>query len=148
MQRLGGRIHLASRKGQGLSASVEVPVESGFATVLWVEASGQRYAFLASDVANVKRAPDAGAPHLTTCIGDGTAAAGPIVIELSGPHGALVSVDAALSLEELLVRPLTAMVAAMGPFAGAIVRGDGSVRLALDAQALGPRVRALAATTS
>jgi chemotaxis protein histidine kinase CheA len=53
-------------------------------------------------------------------------------------------VDATLAIEELLVRPLTPLVASMGPFAGAIVRGDGTVRLALDAHALAPRARALA----
>ena len=55
VQRLGGRVHLSSRKGEGLSAAVEVPVESGFAKVLWVEAGGETYALLAADVASVKR---------------------------------------------------------------------------------------------
>jgi chemotaxis protein histidine kinase CheA len=44
----------------------------------------------------------------------------------------------------VLVRPLTPLVAGMGPFAGAVLRGDGSLRLALDVHALAPRVRALA----
>jgi len=148
VQRLGGRVHLSSRKGAGLSAAVEVPVESGFATVLWVEAAGETYALLAADVAAVRRvAAGKGAPHLTTCIGEGAAAPGPISLELALQDGepTSVTVDAALALEELLVRPLTPLVAAMGPFAGAIVRGDGTVRIALDAHALAPRARALAA---
>jgi len=150
VQKLGGRVHLSSRKGEGFSAAVEVPVESGFATVLWVEAGGETYALLAADIANVKRVPSGkGAPHLTTCIGDGPRAPGPLCLELAvhGEELAEVTVDAALTLEELLVRPLTPLVAAMGPFAGAIVRGDGTVRLALDAHALAPRARALAAAT-
>ncbi len=151
VQKLGGRVHLSSRPGEGLSASVEVPVESGFATVLWVEASGERYALLATDVALVKRvAPGKGAPHLTTCIGDGATEPGPISLALAAPGSERteITVDAALSLEELLVRPLTPLVAAMGPFAGAIVRGDGTVRLALDAHALAPRARALAVVSA
>ncbi len=150
VQKLGGRVHLSSRKGEGFSAAVEVPVESGFATVLWVEAGGERYALLATDIANVKRVTKGTrAPHLTTCIGDGPNAPGPIGLELAvhGEEPAEITVDAALRLEELLVRPLTPLVAAMGPFAGAIVRGDGTVRLALDAHALAPRARALAAAT-
>jgi two-component system chemotaxis sensor kinase CheA len=150
VQKLGGRVHLSSRQGEGLSASVEVPVESGFATVLWVEAAGETYAMLATDIANVKRVVGArGAPHLTTCIGDGASDPGPFSLELAveGDEPTEVTVDAALKLEELLVRPLTPLVSAMGPFAGAIVRGDGTVRLALDVHALAPRARALAAAT-
>jgi chemotaxis protein histidine kinase CheA len=123
--------------------------------VLWVEAGGEKYAVIASDVVVVKRVPEStGAPHLTTCIGDGTRTPGPIALELavagSGTEAARVevTVDAALALEELLVRPLTPLVASMGPFAGAIVRGDGTVRLALDVDALAPRVRALAGSAS
>ena len=145
VQKLGGRIHLSSRKGEGLVASVEVPVESGFATVLWVEASHERYALLAADVVAVHRPENNRAPHLTACIGDGAAIAGPFAIELASHQGnAHVSVDAVLNLEELVVRPLPPLVAGMGPFAGALVRGDGTVRLALDAEALAPRARALA----
>ena len=145
IQKLGGRVHLSSRKGEGLSAAIEVPVESGFAKVLWVEAHGETYAFLAADVSGVKRA-DAPAPHLAACIGDPSSPPGPLCLELGvqdGDEPARVTVDAALAIEELLVRPLTPLVAAMGPFSGAIVRGDGTVRIALDAHALAPRARAL-----
>jgi two-component system chemotaxis sensor kinase CheA len=151
VQKLGGRVHLSSRRGEGMRASVEVPVESGFAKVLWVEAGGDTYALLAADVASVKR-DGAAAPHLTACLGDRgdpNGAPGSVRLELAveddpSRRTAAVSVDAALAIEELLVRPLTPLVAAMGPFAGAIVRGDGTVRLALDAHALAPRARALA----
>lgn len=148
IQKLGGRVRLSNRKGEGLSASVEVPVDSGFAKFLWVEAAGESYAILATDVAAVSR--DVSAPHLVDCIGIETgatkSAAGPVCLELAAPDDerSSVTVDAALTIEELLVRPLTPLVAAMGPFAGAIVRGDGTVRLALDAHALAPRARALA----
>jgi len=178
IQKLGGRVHLSSRPGEGLRASIEVPVESGFAKVLWVEAAGETYALLAADVSAVKREA-ANAPHLAACIGstepqaqtsapsapdaaalaiDGLrSASSPVArpaarasacLELAvedegAREGVAVSVDAALAIEELLVRPLTPLVAAMGPFAGAIVRGDGTVRLALDAHALATRARAL-----
>ncbi len=147
VQKLGGRVHLSSRKGEGLSAAVEVPVESGFAKVLWVEAGGETYALLAADVASVKRTESDAAPHLAACIGTGASAPGAMCLELAVSDDdarAQISVDATLAIEELLVRPLTPLVAAMGPFAGAIVRGDGTVRLALDAHALAPRARALA----
>jgi chemotaxis protein histidine kinase CheA len=46
-------------------------------------------------------------------------------------------------MEDVLVRPLSPRLAALGPFAGVIVRGDGSVRFAIDPFALAPRARAL-----
>ena len=57
-----------------------------------------------------------------------------------------VGVDAVGRTEELLVRPLGPLVAGLGPFGGAIVRGDGSLRLAIDPWAVAPRVRAFSAT--
>ena len=46
-------------------------------------------------------------------------------------------------MEDVLVRPLSPRLAALGPYAGVIVRGDGSVRFAIDPFALAPRARAL-----
>lgn len=146
VQRLGGRMHLGSRTGEGMTVVVEVPVESGFSTVLWVEAGGDTYALLASDVAAVRRNDGAiPAPHLTACIeGDAAGLPAPLCLELAVEgERTEIGVEAVGALEELLVRPLTPLVAGMGPFAGAIVRGDGTVRLALDAHALVPRARAL-----
>jgi len=57
---------------------------------------------------------------------------------------ASIGVDAVGRTEELLVRPLGPLVSGLGPFAGAIVRGDGSLRLAIDAWAVALRARALA----
>jgi two-component system chemotaxis sensor kinase CheA len=59
-----------------------------------------------------------------------------------------VGVDAVGQTEELLVRPLGPLVAGLGPFAGAIVRGDGSLRFAIDPWAVAPRARALSAAAS
>jgi len=146
VQRLGGRMHLVNRAGEGITVVVEVPVESGFSTVLWVDAGGDTYAMLASDIAAVRRNDGpVPAPHLTACIeGDAPELGAPVCLELAVEgERAAVAVEAVGALEELLVRPLTPLVAAMGPFAGAIVRGDGTVRLALDAHALAPRARAL-----
>ena len=54
-----------------------------------------------------------------------------------------VGVDHVGASEDLLVRPLSPLVASLGPFVGAVVRGDGSLHLALDVESLAPRVRAL-----
>lgn len=151
VQRLSGGIRLSSRRGQGFSARVEVPVETGLTRVVWVEAAGEEYALVAGQVALVRAVHgDAAerAPHLAACLGLDTSRepllALDLVVEDSESAAPVrVGVDAIGVTEEQLIRPLTPLVAAMGPFAGAIVRGDGSLRIALDGFALAPRARAL-----
>jgi chemotaxis protein histidine kinase CheA len=58
-----------------------------------------------------------------------------------------VGVDAIGRTEELLLRPVGPLVASLGPFAGALVRADGSLALALDPYAIAPRARAIGRMT-
>jgi two-component system, chemotaxis family, sensor kinase CheA len=150
VQRLSGGIRLSSRLGEGFTASVEVPVDTGMSRIVWVEAAGEEYALVAGQVARVR--PNQGelvetTPHLAACLGREGAATAMLALDLvtgdtdSAP--ARIGIDRVGAAEDQLIRPLTPLVAAMGPFAGAIVRGDGSVRLALDGYALAPRARAL-----
>jgi len=159
VQRMGGAIRLGSRAGEGFRATVDVPIESGLVTVLWVVAGGQEYALPALNVRRVRRVATASAdgpastrvPHLLACldVGGNEEAAYVLDLELEGEEGAhaavTLGVDAVGRTEELLVRPLSSLVAGLGPFGGAIVRGDGSLRLAIDAWAIAPRVRAFSA---
>jgi chemotaxis protein histidine kinase CheA len=159
VQRMGGAIRLSSRAGQGFSARVDVPIESGLVTVLWVSAGASEYALPALNVRRVRRVATAPAdgpasariPHLLACLDAGghEEAAYVLDLELEGEEGApnaiSLGVDAVGRTEELLVRPLGPLVAGLGPFGGAIVRGDGSLRLAIDAWAIAPRVRAFSA---
>jgi two-component system chemotaxis sensor kinase CheA len=160
VQRMGGAIRLSSRAGEGFSARIDVPIESGLVTVLWVVAGGDELALPAVNVRRVRLAGDDGVdvarvPHLRSILdaAAGTSGAAPpayvVDLELQGdeaPAPAIaVGVDAVGRTEELLVRPLGALVAGLGPYAGAIVRGDGSLRLAIDAWAVAPRARALSA---
>ncbi|HTB74477.1 MAG TPA: ATP-binding protein, partial [Polyangiaceae bacterium] len=154
VQRMGGAIRLSSRRGEGFSARIDVPIDSGLVTVLWVVAGKQEFALPAANARRVRlnEGADAGRlPHLTSCL-DGTWSERPrfaIDLELQGdPDAGLpasVGVDAVGQPEELLVRPLGPLVAGLGPFAGVIVRGDGSLRFALDPWAIAPRVRAFTA---
>jgi two-component system, chemotaxis family, sensor kinase CheA len=159
VQRMGGAIRLSSRAGEGFSARVDVPIESGLVTVLWVVAGSQEFALPALNVRRVRRVeePDGEgpasvrAPHLLACLdaGGSNAPAYVVDLELEGEEGSpsavTLGVDAVGRTEELLVRPLGSLVAGLGPFGGAIVRGDGSLRLAIDAWAIAPRVRAFSA---
>ncbi|HEX8791329.1 MAG TPA: ATP-binding protein, partial [Polyangiaceae bacterium] len=161
IQRLGGAIRLSSRAGHGFSARLDVPIESGLVTMLWVTAGDEEYALPALHVRRVRLPDSSGGggappdnetvtrvPHLLACLEEGSSGRTGYVLDLelegddesSGP--ASLGVDAVGRTEELLVRPLGPLVAGLGPFAGAIVRGDGSLRLALDAWALAPRARA------
>ncbi len=154
VQRMGGAIRLSSRRGEGFSARIDVPIDSGLVTVLWVTAGADEFALPAANARRVRlnEGADAGRlPHLMSCL-DGTAperARYAIDLELQGDPDpelpASVGVDAVGQTEELLVRPLGPLVAGLGPFAGVIVRGDGSLRFALDAWAIAPRARAFTA---
>jgi two-component system chemotaxis sensor kinase CheA len=151
VQRLGGAIRLSSRPGEGFSARVEVPIESGLVTVVWVGAGGEEYALPVAHVGGVRSHGANGGhlPHLQACLEAGTTErpAFAVDLDLHADDGSSelvsVGVDRVGRTEEILVRPLTPLVAGLGPFAGAIVRGDGSLRLALDPYAVAPRARAL-----
>jgi two-component system, chemotaxis family, sensor kinase CheA len=152
IQRMGGAIRLSSRAGQGFSARVDVPIESGFVNVLWVRAGREEFALPAANARRVSATAtiERPVPHLLACLGARDAPARfAIDLDLQSDDPAeapaIVGVDGVGSTAELLIRPLGSLVAGVGPFAGAIVRGDGSLRLAIDAWAIAPRVRALAA---
>lgn len=152
--RLGGAIRLSSRAGEGFLARIDVPIETGLVRVLWISAGDAQFALPAANTRTVRRNDGADAarvPHLLACL-DATAtaraaAAYAVDLELQGddaPDAAVVvGCDSVGGVEELLVRPIGPLVASLGPFAGAIVRGDGSLRLALDPWAIAPRARAL-----
>lgn len=148
VQKLGGTIRLSSRHRQGFEARVDVPIESGLATVLWTTAAGLEHAIPAANAKRVRvnDGPDADrVPHLAACLEPRSPERAPYAIDLDVGEGEplAVGVDAVGATEEVLVRALSPLVAGMGPFAGAIVRGNGSVHLALDVHALAPRARAL-----
>lgn len=149
VQRLGGNIRLSSRHGRGFEARVDVPMESGLASVLWVRAGAEELAIDVAHARKVRRAAheDRRVPHLAACLEPRPLEPAPLLLDvdvgLERDDGFTVGIDAAGGQEEVLIRPLSPLLAAVGPFSGVVVRGDGSVRLALDAFALAPRVRAL-----
>jgi two-component system chemotaxis sensor kinase CheA len=150
VQKLGGSIRLSSRPRSGFEARVDVPIETGLATVLWVTAGGLEHALPALHTRGVRLndGPEAErVPHLAACLEPATMGRAPYRLDLDvGLESAsllAVGVDAVGATEEVLVRELSPLLRGMGPFAGAIVRGDGSLRLALDVHALAPRARAL-----
>ncbi len=149
VRRLGGVIRLSSRRGEGFSARLEIATESGLANVLWVTAGNAQYALPAAQATSVSKFETSvlPVPHLAACLESRPAPPAAYCIELDdgepGKSRVRVGVDEVGRTEEVLVRPLSPLVTGIGPFAGAIVRGDGSLRLALDVYALAPRARTL-----
>ncbi|MDB4940568.1 MAG: Signal transduction histidine kinase CheA [Labilithrix sp.] len=150
VQKLGGSIRLSSRLRRGFEARVDVPIESGLATVLWVTAGGTEHALPAMFARGIRLNDGPGAervPHLKACLEPQPNELAPYVVDLEVgldvPETLTVGVDAVGVTEDVLVRELSPLLRGMGPFAGAIVRGDGSLRLALDIHGLAPRARAL-----
>lgn len=150
VQKLGGTIRLSSRLGGGFLARLDVPIESGLAKVLWVTAAGSHYAVPAVHVRAIRTNDGADAdrvPHLAACLEPGSSTRAPYVIDvdvdLDAREPFTVGVDAVDAPEEVLVRELSPILRGMGPFGGAVVRGDGALSLAIDVPALAPRVRAL-----
>ena len=151
VQRLGGGVRLSSRRGEGMVARVEVPVERGVARVVFVQAGENEYAIPVTQIGTVEKNDGVLAevtPHLSTCLDREVHAHGLVRLALVSEgddelETVLVAVDAVSPAQELLLRPLTPLVQAMGPFSGAVLRADGTLRLALDGYALAPRARAL-----
>jgi two-component system chemotaxis sensor kinase CheA len=144
VERLGGTIRLATSRGQGFEARIDVPIESGLVTVLWVTAGTTQLAIPATNATRVRRADFELVPHLAVCLEPREIRRGELVVDLETMDDRVsVAVDAVGTTEEVLLRPLSPLLAGVGPYAGAIVLGDGSIRLALDVHALAPRVRAL-----
>ena len=150
VQKLGGSIRLSSRPRWGFEARVDVPIERGLATVLWVTAGGLEHALPAQHTRGIRinEGPESERiPHLAACLEPISTGRASFVVDidvgLDVPSLLTIGIDGVGVTEEVLVRELSPLLRGMGPFAGAIVRGDGSLRLALDVHALAPRARAL-----
>lgn len=147
VRRLGGAIRLGSRAGGGLVATIEVPGERGVMDVVWVEAAHYEFALPLSFTGRIERVPIAGpVASLASCLGLGQGESHGLALELviHGVSPISIGVDRMGAVEEAHIRPIPSVVAAIGPYSGAVLRGDGSLRLALDAALLAARAWAQA----
>jgi chemotaxis protein histidine kinase CheA len=90
--------------------------------------------------------PKRPAPRLSHCLGQHRLGPAGVVVELAvhGAEAVGIGVDHAHGIEEVTVRPLPELLAKAGPYSGAILRSDGSLRLALDVPVLAARAWAAA----
>lgn len=142
VRRLGGSIRLSARAGGGLRATIEVPSERGLVEVVWLASAGLELALPVSFTGRLARAGEARPMvELTRCLGVGSRRPAALAVELviTGVQPIAIGVETIGRLEEASVRALPPLVAAAGPFGGAILRGDGSIKLLLDAALLAAR---------
>ncbi len=139
VRRLGGSIRLERRRGGGVRATLEVPSERGLLDVAWLEAAGRRFAIPVSALGRVElsrhRAPTV---SLASAVGLESRVAPVLTLEVvvPGVQALALGIDALGDAEEVAVRPLPPLLATVGPFAGVVVRGDGSLCLVLDSTLL------------
>ena len=136
MRRLGGAMRLTSRAGGGVRATLEFPVERGLIDVIWLESGRQQFALPVTFTGRIKRTePNSRTLSLAACIGIQTPAPSTMELDIAVPgvQSVPVGIDALGDVEEVVVRPLPPLFANAGPYAGAVLRGDGTLRLVLDA---------------
>lgn len=142
---LGGTIELERRESGGLRATLRVPVDQTVLEVLWLEEGGHEFALpVAFTGALSAPDPERAAVPLSQCLPLGGGArrreAGvDVELSIAGLDPIAVSVERAGTIEEVTVRALPRLIAASGPYSGAVLRGDGSLLLALDGPLLAAR---------
>ncbi len=148
VRRLGGTIRLAKRATGGLRATLDVPSEAGMAEILWVEASGVELAVPVGFTGKVVHATDATkSVPLADCIGLGTPSPAPalsIELDIRGVEPISIGIDKVGTIEDAVIRALPPIVASAGPYSGAILKGNGSLKLLVDAARLAARAWARA----
>lgn len=140
VHRLGGTIHLESKRGHGLTATVVVPAEGGLARVVWLTAGGSTFALLVEHAGKIERAGDATEPVVPLVDLAGgevarksaeTAYAVEVVAPWVDSKGVKIGVDAVGAIDEVTLRPLPAFVRALGPWSSAVPWAE-EIRLGLD----------------
>ncbi len=147
---LGGAVRLENRDGGGFSAILEIPLDQALTEVLWVEEGGHEFAIPVHFTSQLRFADRLSpAPRLGSCFGGagdparrGSQRPAELELELAvyGVSPLRVGIDRAGLIEEVTLRALPRAIASAGPYAGAILRSDGSLRLALDVPLLAAQV--------
>jgi len=146
VRRLGGTIHLRSREGGGLVATLEVPSDQSVVDVLWLREAGDDYALPADFTGKLAQAQGGfRGVRLAACLGRSTREHAPFSVELR-VEGALpvsIGVEQVTAVESVAIRSVPSLIALSGPFSGAVLRPDGQLKLALDVPLLAARAWAM-----
>jgi two-component system chemotaxis sensor kinase CheA len=162
---IGGTIDVDSRRGQGTTFRLRIPLTLAIIPALMVEQNGERFALpqvnllelvhlRREDVGRIEMAHQAPVLRLRgrllplLFLGEqlgfgaharlGSESITLAVVHSSGQRFGIV-VDAVHDTEEIVVKPLHRMLRPTGVYAGATILGDGRVALILDVPGLGRR---------
>ncbi|HLV19795.1 MAG TPA: Hpt domain-containing protein [Polyangiaceae bacterium] len=138
-RRVGGAVRLQQPAAGGVRAIVEVPSEQSLMDILWVRAAGQHFALPVGFTGRIEPAPRDKPPvHLAECLGLTISEPPELALALAihGVQPIALGIDAVGQIEEVVLRPIPELIATCGPYCGAILRSDGSLRLVLDAALL------------
>ncbi len=148
VRQLGGAMRLRSRPGTGLAATIEIPYEAGQLEVLWLKASGHEFALPTGFTGEITTAsPERRAVRLDRCLRlpSPKSPAYHLDLVIGGIEPIVLAIDDVGCIEAAMIRTLPPLIAAAGPYVGAVLRADGSLRLVLDAPLIAARAWALAA---
>jgi len=158
IERIGGRVDLKSAAGQGTTFTLTIPLTLAIISTLIVGAGGQRFAVPQNAVEELVRL-GAGARHRIERINGAPvlrlrerllpvaelcrhlqlpSAGSPgfvAVMRVAGRRFGLL-VEAVFDTEEIVVKPVAALLKGVAAFSGATILGDGSVALILEPAAL------------
>lgn len=142
VRRLGGGIRFTARERGGVRVTLELPQELGLVDVVWLQVGSLRMAVPVTFTGQLyANAPARHAIPLAGCIGMPVTTAPPLVLDLviPGLRPLGLAIDAVGEFEEVTVRPLPPLLVNAGPYAGAVLAGDGQLCLVLDAPLVAAR---------
>ena len=158
IERIGGRIELSSTEGRGTTFTVKIPLTLAIISTLIVGAGGQRFAIPQLAVEELVRIGE-GAPHRIERINASPVlrlrdhlvplvnltehlrlqseaeARFVVILKVAGRRFG-VALDAVFDTEEIVVKPVAALLKDVAAYAGATILGDGSVVLILEPASL------------
>ncbi|MEJ5867293.1 chemotaxis protein CheW [Pseudokineococcus sp. 5B2Z-1] len=165
IERIGGSIELESVVGRGSTTRLRVPLTLAIIPALVVSCGGQRFAIPQNglrELVGLDRDGGGGTEHVGDAevhrlrghllplvrLHDALALGRPepgessvvAVLETAGRRFGLV-VDAVLATQEIVVKPLGALLGDLPHYSGATILGDGGLALILDVQALSRSAR-------
>lgn len=142
VRRLGGSITLTQGEGGGLVATVEVPSETRLVDVVWLHLGQDQFAVPVMAARRVLRldpmrtSDTPSVASLAELVGSGGADT-TLAVELrAGGSSCIFGIDGISEVETVNPRPLPSILARCGPYRGAVLRQDGSLRLLLECNLL------------
>jgi len=138
IERLGGRVTVETVSGQGTTFFIDLPLTLAIVPVLLVEEAGAVLALPAQRVERVQAGHEDGAVRLAEILGGAAGGGAGECVVLGGAGGPLLRlvVERICGHREVVVKPLGRLLAAVGPYSGAAVLGDGRPALVLDVDEL------------